>query len=163
LGFRLGLLLRCRGSPPLEIQAQLLFVRRNRLRDGLHRRLGDLLSWQDQFPQVAASSARCLAANGAVVWRALAKFGAPVGDVPPDELAEPGTFFTWGNPPFRVDAWSRRLIHTVNAETGPTPPLICAEDLIANKQSAGQEEGREQDIADAAAVRRATRRIPDEE
>jgi hypothetical protein len=115
-------------------------------------------------------------ANGAAVWRALAKFGAPVGDVPPDEMAEPGTFFTWGNPPFRVDiitrisgvefddAWSRRLIHTVNVETGLTAPFISAEDLIANKQSAGQEEGREQDIADAAAVRRAMRtpRSPDE-
>jgi hypothetical protein len=81
----------------------------------------------------------------------------------------------WGNPPFRVDiitrisgvefddAWSRRLIHTVNAETGLTAPW-SAEDLIANKQSAGQEEGREQDIADAAAVHRAVRRprIPDE-
>jgi hypothetical protein len=92
-------------------------------------------------------------------------------------MAEPGTFFTWGNPPFRVDiitrisgvefddAWSRRLIHAVNAETGLTAPFISAEDLIANKQSAGQEEGREQDIADAAAVRRAIRphRIPDEE
>jgi hypothetical protein len=62
-------------------------------------------------------------ANGAAVWRALAKFGAPIGDIPPDEMAEPGTFFTWGNPPFRVDiitrisgvefddAWSRRLMH----------------------------------------------------
>ena len=109
------------------------------------------------------------------MWRALAKFGAPVGDISPDEMAEPGTFFTWGNPPFRVDiitrisgvefddAWSRRLIHTVNAESGLTAPFVCAEDLIANKQSARQEEGREQDIADAAAVRRANRRIPDEE
>jgi hypothetical protein len=59
-------------------------------------------------------------ANGEVVWRALAKFGAPVPGIPPSELAEPYTFFTWGNPPFRVDilthisgvtfadAWSRR-------------------------------------------------------
>jgi hypothetical protein len=119
-------------------------------------------------------------ANGAAVWRALAKFGAPVGDISPDEMAEPGTFFTgtfftWGNPPFRVDiiirisgvefddAWSRRLIHTVNAESGLTAPFVCAEDLIANKQSARQEEGLEQGLADAAAVRRANRRIPDEE
>jgi hypothetical protein len=114
-------------------------------------------------------------ANGAVVWRALAKFGAPVGDVPPDEMAEPGTFFTWGNPPFRVDiitrisgvefddAWSRRLTVTVNDATRLTAPFISAEDLIANKQIAGQEEGREQDTADAAAVRRALRsRRPDE-
>jgi hypothetical protein len=45
--------------------------------------------------------------------------------------------------------------------------LISAEDLIANKQTSGREDGREQDIADAAAVRRAmqagTHRKPDEE
>jgi hypothetical protein len=46
-------------------------------------------------------------ANGAAVWRALAKFGAPVGDISPDEMAQPGTFFTWGNPPFRVDIITR--------------------------------------------------------
>jgi hypothetical protein len=52
----------------------------------------------------------------------------------------------------------------VNAETGLTAPFTSAEDLIANKQSAGAGEGREQDFADAAAVRRAIcpRRIPDE-
>lgn len=46
-------------------------------------------------------------ANGVAVWRALAKFGAPVGDVPPHEMAEPYTFFTWGVPPFRVDILTR--------------------------------------------------------
>ncbi len=42
-------------------------------------------------------------ANGEAVWRALAKFGAPIGNIPPHEMAEPNTFLTWGNPSFRVD------------------------------------------------------------
>jgi hypothetical protein len=107
-------------------------------------------------------------ANGVVVWRALAKFGAPVGDIPPHELAEPDTFFTWGNPPFRVDiithisgvtfddAWSRHEIHTVNAATGLTAPFISAADLITNKLDAGRDPERLQDLADAQAVRKAT-------
>jgi hypothetical protein len=41
--------------------------------------------------------------NGEAVWRALGKFGAPLGDVRPHEMAEPETFFSWGNPPFRID------------------------------------------------------------
>ena len=41
--------------------------------------------------------------NGEAVWRALGKFGAPLGDMLPSEMAEPDTFFTWGNPPFRID------------------------------------------------------------
>ena len=65
-------------------------------------------------------------ANGELVWRALAKLGAPVAGIAPSELAEPYTFFTWGNPPFRVDiltrisgvtfadAWGRLVVHTIN-------------------------------------------------
>jgi len=106
-------------------------------------------------------------ANGEAIWRALAKFGAPVADIPPDELAEPYTFFTWGNPPFRVDiltrisgvtfeqAWSRRMIHIVNGETGLTAPFISAADLIANKLEAGRDPERLQDLADVQALRKA--------
>jgi hypothetical protein len=106
-------------------------------------------------------------ANGEVVWRALAKFGAPVAGIPPHELAEPYTFFTWGNPPFRVDiltrisgvtfedAWSRRMVHIVNHATGLTAPFISAADLIANKLEAGRDPERLQDLADVQALRRA--------
>ena len=105
--------------------------------------------------------------NGAAVWRALARFGAPVADIPPHEMAEPDTFFTWGNPPFRVDiitqisgiafdeAWSRHLLHIVNESTGLTAPFISAEDLITNKQASGLSGGRLYDLADAEAVRQA--------
>ena len=65
------------------------------------------------------------------------------GNIPPQEMAEPHTFFTWGNPPFRVDiltrisgvtfedAWNRREIYTVNDATGLTAPFISAPDLLA--------------------------------
>ena len=103
-------------------------------------------------------------ANGEAVWRALEKFGAPLGDMLPREMAEPNTFFTWGNPPFRIDiitsisgiefqdAWSRRVIHTINEATGLAAPFISAEDLITNKLAAD----RPQDRADVEAVRKAT-------
>jgi len=107
-------------------------------------------------------------ANGEIIWRALAKFGAPVAGIAPRELAEPDTFFTWGNPPFRVDiltrisgvtfedAWSRRAVHTINAATGLTAPFISAADLIANKLEAGRDPDRLQDLADAQALRKAS-------
>jgi hypothetical protein len=103
-------------------------------------------------------------ANGEAVWRALGKFGAPLGDIPPHQMAEPGTFFTWGNPPFRIDiittisgvefedAWSRRVMHTVNEASGLAAPFISAEDLITNKLASG----RHYDLGDAEAVRKAT-------
>jgi hypothetical protein len=93
-------------------------------------------------------------ANGEAVWRALAKFGAPIGDIPPHEMAEPYTFFTWGNPPFRVDiltrisgvafddAWSRRETYVVNEAAGLTALVISATDLIVNKLASGQEPER---------------------
>lgn len=113
-------------------------------------------------------------ANGALVWRALAKFGAPVADIAPHELAEPDTFFTWGNPPFRVDiltcisgvafedAWSRRSVHTVNAATGLSAPFISPDDLITNKLEAGRDPDRLQDLADAQALRKAIEARHDE-
>jgi hypothetical protein len=77
------------------------------------------------------------------------------------------TFFTWGNPPFRIDiltrisgitfedAWSRRMVHIVNDGTGLTAPFISAADLIANKLEAGRDPDRLQDLADAQALRKA--------
>jgi len=90
-----------------------------------------------------------------------------VAGIAPNELAEPDTFFTWGNPPFRVDiltcisgvsfedAWKRRAVHTVNAATGLAAPFISAADLIANKLEAGRDPDRMQDLADALALRKA--------
>jgi hypothetical protein len=108
-------------------------------------------------------------ANGEAVWRALAKFGAPIRDILPHEMAEPCTFFTWGNPPFHVDiltritgvafddAWSRRETYVVNEAAGLTAPVISAADLIVNKLASGQDPERLQDLADVQAIRNATK------
>jgi hypothetical protein len=99
--------------------------------------------------------------NAAVVWRALAKFGAPVGDITPQDLVEPGSIFRVGTPPIAVDilrdidgvefeqAFNRRQINMINAETHLEAPFISADDLIANKLAAG----RPQDLGDVEALR----------
>lgn len=86
-------------------------------------------------------------------------------------MAEPYTIFTWGNPPFRVDilthipgvafedAWSRRVTVTVNRKNGLQAPFISAEDFIANKTKASEDDpSRLYDRADAEDVRRTRER-----
>lgn len=102
-------------------------------------------------------------ANAVAVWRALARFGAPMQDMSPGDLIQPGMFFQMGREPVRVDilseiagidfneAWSRRLIQTVDADTGLQAPFISVDDLIAAKLAAG----RPQDLADVHAMQKA--------
>jgi hypothetical protein len=106
--------------------------------------------------------------NAAAVWRALAAFGAPLHDVTPADLIEPGMFFRMGTPPIMIDllpeisgvrfsdARSRAILATVNQDTGLQAPFISADDLIAAKLAAG----RPQDIADVDAMRKARRGEP---
>ena len=103
--------------------------------------------------------------NAEAVWRALAKFGAPLHDVTPAALIEPGTFFRMGTPPIMIDilpeisgvqfsqARPRATVAIINNETGLQAPFISADDLIAAKLAAG----RPQDIADVDAMRKARR------
>jgi len=113
-------------------------------------------------------------ANGIAVWRALARFGAPVADVKPESMAEPGCFFMWGNPPYRVDilttisgidfedAWTKRVSHIVNRESGLSAAFISAEDFITNKLAASIDDPtRLHDRADAEDVRRTLERRRD--
>ena len=92
--------------------------------------------------------------NAQRVIAALAEFGAPVGDLLPDDLAKPGTIFQIGVPPLRVDiitdidgvsfsdAWPKRS----DFQLGVVPVLVISrQHLIINKKSAG----RLQDLADA--------------
>ncbi len=110
---------------------------------GRPRATGDLDLW-----------VRPTAANAARVWRALARFGAPLEGLSQSDFAAEGTVEI-GVAPRRVDvltsidgvsfdeAWPARL--QVEVE-GLRLPVIGREHLIRNKRASG----RPQDLADAA-------------
>jgi len=91
--------------------------------------------------------------NAERVWAALARFGAPMGDLTKDDLASPGIVFQIGIAPHRIDiltaidgvefeeAWSARS--RVELE-GNGVPVISREHLIRNKRATG----RAQDLVD---------------
>jgi hypothetical protein len=101
--------------------------------------------------------------NGKAVYTALAKFGAPLAGLTPDDFMERGAFFRMGHPPLMVEifpdikgvdfdrAWEKRVETTVDPDTGLKAFLIARDDLIAAKLAAG----RPQDLADVAALRKA--------
>lgn len=102
--------------------------------------------------------------NISEVYNALSRFGAPLGDIDKNKFLEHGTFFRIGAPPCQIDifteipgvrfeaCWPRRLEVPLDP-SGLSASFISAEDLVAAKIASG----REQDIADAHAVRRAQR------
>lgn len=102
-------------------------------------------------------------ANAAALFRALAKFGAPLEGLKPEDFTERGSFFRMGTPPAMVDilpdiagvdfdtAWRRRVMETIDPTTGLQASFISAADLIAAKRAAG----RAQDLADAEALEHA--------
>lgn len=110
---------------------------------GLRRATKDLDVW-----------IRCSPENAAKVWRALAKFGAPLDQLSIDDLQQEGVFFQIGLPPNRIDlltaidavtfndAWERKQVVEVD---GVTFVCIGFDDLIKNKQATG----RGQDRSDA--------------
>ena len=91
-------------------------------------------------------------ANAGRAWKALAAFGAPVGDLRPSELTDPGLVFQIGVPPVRVDiltsldglefaeAWPERFKARMD---GLSVPVLSRAHLIRNKRAAG----RLQDLA----------------
>jgi hypothetical protein len=103
---------------------------------GRPRATGDLDVWIDATPQ-----------NAPHVMRALAAFGAPLGDVEERDFAGPGVVFQIGVPPGRIDvitelsgitfdeAWPSR-------EAGPFGPLtiefIGREAFVRNKRATGR-------------------------
>jgi hypothetical protein len=115
---------------------------------GHPRATGDLDVW-----------VRPSAGNAARVWKALARFGAPLRELRPADLEAPGLVFQIGVVPCRVDvltsvdgvefaaAWPRRL----RAQLGEVEVAVLGrDDLIANKRAVG----RPQDLADVAALER---------
>lgn len=111
----------------------------------------DLDLWVDPSPE-----------NAALVYRALARFGAPLDDLTVDDLATPGTIFQIGVEPNRIDVITRvrglsfdqARKRSVSSTYGDVPILLLGvEDLIHNKRLVG----RPQDQLDVAALERARR------
>lgn len=110
---------------------------------GVPRATGDIDLWVRPSPE-----------NADRVLQALARFGAPLGDVRAGDLAVAGTVFQIGVAPNRVDvitaidgvtfddAWLRRESRVLD---GVTLVVIGRDDLIRNKRATG----RVQDQADA--------------
>jgi len=102
-------------------------------------------------------------ANAQATYAALAAFGAPLHGIRPEDFAERGSFFRFGNDPHSFDilpdipgvdfeaAWERRVEDLIDPESGLKAFFISAPDLIASKLASG----RLQDLADAEAVRKA--------
>jgi hypothetical protein len=100
------------------------------------------------------------AGNAVAIYAALAKFGAPLDGLTPDNFIEHGKFFRMGMPPVMVDilpeisgvdfdaAWQRRIEVMIDAESGLKAPFISAADLVAAKLATG----RPQDLADVNAL-----------
>ena len=94
-------------------------------------------------------------ANAERVWRALAEFGAPLGDLSVEELSKPGLFFQIGVAPVRIDvlteidgvefdaAWAERVVFDFD---GLVVPVLSRKHLLINKKASG----RPKDLADAA-------------
>lgn len=111
---------------------------------GLPRATGDIDLWVRPSPD-----------NGRRVLAALARFGAPLGDLTQRDLMTPGTMFQIGVAPRRIDllttidgvefdeAWAARCVTRVGTLD---VPVIDREHLLRNKKAAG----RPQDLADAA-------------
>ena len=112
----------------------------------------------DLFVQPTAENARA-------VFAALAKFGAPLAGLKPEDLIDPESFYRIGAAPQMIEilsrisgvdfdkAWERRVETVIDEGTGLSAFVISAEDLIANKLAFG----RLYDLADADAVQTAQR------
>lgn len=95
--------------------------------------------------------------NAVRVLRALARFGAPLGGLAPEDLAAPDVVFQIGVAPRRIDiltsidgvafgeAWPERLAARV---AGLEVPVIGRRHLVVNKRATG----RPRDLADAEAL-----------
>jgi hypothetical protein len=103
--------------------------------------------------------------NAKATYAALAQFGTPLQGIRPEHFTDPNSFFRFGREPKGFDilpaipgvdfdaAWERRVETVVDTATGLKANFISADDLIASKLASG----RPQDIADADAIRKATK------
>ena len=101
--------------------------------------------------------------NAKAVFAALRDFGAPLENLTPEDFLQRGKFFRMGRAPLAVDilvdidgirfeqAWANRVEATIDQDTQLKAFFISMDDLITNKIASG----RPQDVADAAALRKA--------
>ena len=101
--------------------------------------------------------------NAKAVYAALAKFGAPMEGLTPQDFTQRGKFFRMGREPVAVDilteidgvdfdrAWERRVEGVIDMASGLRAYFISGADLMAAKIAAG----RPQDVADVDALRKA--------
>jgi hypothetical protein len=102
------------------------------------------------------------AENAGRVYRALARFGAPLEGVTESDFTNDDLIYQMGQPPVRIDiitaiegvgfdeAWRGRLAISV---AGMNVYVIGKEELIRNKKSVG----RPQDLADVDAIMKSSR------
>lgn len=136
-------------SALLAAEARFLVVGAHALAvHGVPRATGDIDIWIDRSP-----------GNVALVWRAMATFGAPAAalGVTPADLEMPETVVQIGLPPRRIDvltdvtglafedAWVSRVIHRIDHIA---VPFIGRDDLVRNKRATG----RYKDLGDLEAL-----------
>ena len=107
-------------------------------------------------------------ANAEATYRALGIFGAPLGEITIEDLADPNKFVRFGQPPIAVDilpgidgvnfdeAWERRIEGLIDRKSGLTAHFISRADLISSKIAAG----RLRDLADVEEIRDAEKSSP---
>ena len=92
--------------------------------------------------------------NARKVYAALGEFGAPLGEVKPEDFAQDGTIFQIGVAPCRIDVINKiDGVSSADASPRAIPKtidgipvrIISREDLIVNKRASG----RTKDLADA--------------
>lgn len=110
------------------------------------RTTGDIDLWVEPTPE-----------NSSRVFAALERFGAPTGEIAPEDLRVPDVVFQIGVAPRRIDiltsidgvafdeAWPERFPVDV---AGLAIPVIGRAHLIRNKRATG----RQKDLADAEAL-----------
>lgn len=115
---------------------------------GFPRATGDMDVWVNPTSE-----------NAQRVFQAIARFGAPVGEISSNDFSVPGTVFQIGVAPRRIDIVTSIDgvdFHTASAGKvsveieGLEVPILSIEDLIKNKESTG----RDKDVLDAKILRR---------
>ena len=110
---------------------------------GMMRATGDIDLWVRPVPE-----------NAARVMRALRAYGAPIGDLTPEDLATPGIVFQVGLQPERIDVltqisgvtFDEAYPNKIEVKAGGLQiPVIGRAELLKNKLASG----RPKDLEDA--------------